>query len=201
MTRVMTREMTRAMTARALRSLLAPLPLSAALAASGGCLGGASLEASLEAPAVELSARDAMKELRFLAEAHTSDAIAAGEVSVVVRALDDAGLAPGASPGGQVRVTVGRGESLLDDPAPNDEVVSCALSDAVAIPKDALVGCEGHCRQTFVAIFAAEGLGPDVTVSLPVVVEAQLVYENAIEAPPGDSLRLTLLPGSSSMPQ
>lgn len=183
---------------RALRPLLALLPLSTALAMSGGCLGGASLHASLEAPAVELSARDDMKELRFLAEAHTSDAIAAGEVNVVVRRLEDAGEEPGDPMGGQVRVTVGRGESLLDDPAPRDDVVPCALDDEVAIPKDALVGCEGSCRQAFVVIFAAEGLDPEVTVSLPVVLEAQLVYENAMAAPPGDSLRLTLDPRASS---
>jgi hypothetical protein len=170
---------------------VAALALALVGAASGGaCLGGGSLEARLEAPPVEMSARDSMKELRFIAEAETSDAVADGLVNVVVRSGDDVERAQPTA--GQVRVTVGRGRALRDDPAPIDDVVPADGDGAVAIPKDALAGCEGSCRETFVVIFASEGLAPDATVSLPVVIEAQLVYENAVEAPPGDSLVLRL---------
>jgi hypothetical protein len=167
------------------RPLLPPLALLALGAAA--CFEGATLEARLEAPAVELSARDAMKELRFVAAAVTSAPVAAGEVQVVVRG-DDAG----ASRAGQVRVTVGRGVRLMDDPSPRDEVVAIDALEPVAIAKDALAGCSGACRQPFVVVFAAEDLPRDVTVSVPVILEAQLLYEGVLAPPAADSLTLTL---------
>lgn len=162
-----------------------------ALAATAGCAGGGALVASLEAPPVQISATDARKELRFRADARTSSPVDGGMVRVVV----DPATAEG---DGQVRVTVYRGRDAVDDPAPAGDVVPCAADAPVEVPREALGACAGAgtagagaCMERFVVVFSAEGLG-DEPVELPVVVEAELVYEHATEAPAGDELTLTL---------
>jgi hypothetical protein len=159
-------------------------PLLAILPAVTGCAGGAALEASIEAPSIEISAADSMKELRFRAEAHTSDRVAAGFVRVVVDP-------EGASGDGQMRVTVYRGPESVADPAPENGVVPCAADVPVAVLRDAMGGCAGDCEEQFVVVFAAEGLAAE-PVTFPVVVEAELAYEHADEAVAGDFLELTL---------
>jgi hypothetical protein len=152
-----------------------------------GCAGGGALEATLEAPPVEISASDARKELRFRAEARTSSPVLDGSVSVVV----DPAYAEG---DGQVRVTVYRGPDAVADPAPTGDVVPCAAEAPVEVPRPALSSCEGNgdvCSERFVVVFAAEGLA-DAPVEMPVLVQAQLVYEHATDAPDGDVLVLTL---------
>jgi hypothetical protein len=161
-----------------------PAFLAAATAAVASACGGGALSATLEAPPVEVSSQQSMQELRVLARAQTSDAIADGEVRVRVRAADEAD--------GQVRVTVGLGATLSADPTPTADVVECAVDSSVEIPRALLAGCDGACEQEIVVVFAAEGLESGKTVSLPVVVEAELLYEQSATVPDGDTLTLTL---------
>ena len=162
---------------------LATAPLSIVV----GCAGGGALDASLQAPTVQISAADARKELRFRADAVTTSPVLTGSVAVVV----DPAFAEGA---GQVRVTIYRGPDAPADPAPAGDVVPCASDEPVEVPRDALASCDGEgdaCSERFVVVFAAEGLA-DEPVEMPVVLQAQLVYELASEAPHGDELTLTL---------
>ena len=162
-----------------------PFVLVVAALAGGGCGGGGVLSAHLEAAPVDVTSRDSVRELRFVAEASTSDAVTDGDFGVEVRA-------PAGGLAGQVRVTVVRGDDLAADPAPAADVVQCKADEPVIVHHAALAGPAGHRRQPFVIAFAPEGLDAGVTVQLPVVVDAQLVYENAPTAPAGDFLRLTL---------
>lgn len=166
----------------------APLLLVAGVAGVVGCAGGGALEATLQAPPVEISAADARQELRFRADAVTSSPVLGGSVAVVVNPALGSG-------DGQVRVTVYRGPDAVADPAPAGDVVPVAAETPVEVPRDALSACGadggGGCSERFVVVFAAEGLA-DEPVEMPVVVQAQLVYELATQAPPGDALTLTL---------
>lgn len=152
---------------------------------ASGCAGGGALVASVQAPPVEISGDDAMKELRFRAEARTSAPVLDGLVRVVVRPEARS------SSDGQMRVTVYRGPDAVADSAPTDDVVPCAAEAPVEVPREALAGCEGSCTERFVVVFAAENL-EDTPVAFPIVLEAELFYEYAEQAPEGDFLRLTL---------
>jgi hypothetical protein len=164
------------------------LPAACALAAgiaalASGC-GGGLLSAHLEAPPVTVRADNGMQELRFTAVAHTTDTIADGQFDIHVRV--DNGAA------GQVRVSVSRAASGGGDLAPVDDVVPCDADASVVLPTSALAGCLGDCIQPFVVELAGEGLPQGAAVSLPVVIDATLAYENAPTAPPGDTLVLAL---------
>ena len=167
------------------RLLLLSLPL---LAGAVACEGESALQASLQAPAMEISATDAMKQLRFRVEARTSAAVIEGVVRVVVRPEHSGSDSPQE---GQVRVTVYRGPDAVADPAPSNDIVACAAPGPVEVAKDALQGCDGSCSESFVVVFAAEGLGGS-PVALPVFVEAEVFYPYAGPPPAGDFLRLTL---------
>lgn len=164
-----------------------PLLLCLTLA---GCAGGGTLQASLEAPPVEISGLDSTKELRFRAEAHTSAPVLEGLVRVVVRPEGPTSSLVGAADG-QVRVTVYRGPDGVEDVTPTNDVVRAGATSPIEVPKDALAGCQGSCSESFVVVFAAEGLR-ESPVAFPIVLHAELAYEYAAQVPEGDFLRLTL---------
>lgn len=165
----------------ALRAILALLVFPGV---ATGCSGGASLDARLETPAVALSAEEPTRMLRFVAEASTSDDVEDGRLAITVRSLENAR--------GQVRVIVGEGPLPARASASRDDVVPCAADAAIELPHTALQGCRGFCREHFLVMLAAEGLEQGVTVELPILLEAEVLYEHAVAPAPGDFLRLTL---------